>query len=128
MSGLTIGQVQKAYIAGTFTARELVQAYFDRIESVDKSGPRLNSILARSTTALQEADELDIYLRATEHLEGSLHGIPTIAKDQIENKGIITTFASTVARNHIPNEDASLVKKLKNSGAAIIAKSTVPGE
>jgi Asp-tRNA(Asn)/Glu-tRNA(Gln) amidotransferase A subunit family amidase len=50
------------------------------------------------------------------------------SKDQIETKGIITTFGFTVAKYHVSDEDATLVKKLKNSGAVVIGKSIMPSE
>ena len=128
LSELAINQVHSAYTTGTFTAIELVQAYLDRIKSPDKTGPRLNFILAQPTTALQEADDLDGYLRTTGGLKEGLHSIPTIIEDQIETKGIITIFGSIVEKHHVPDEDAAPVQKLKNSGAVVIAKSTMPGE
>jgi Amidase len=105
LSELTISQVHSAYTTGTVTAIELVQAYLDRIKSPDKTGPTLNFILAQSTTALREADDLDGYLRTTEGLKGGLHSIPTIIEDQIETKGsIITIFGSIVEKHHVPDE------------------------
>ena len=128
LSELTISEVQSAYLAGEYSARKLVQAYFDRIKAIDENGPRLNSILTVSPFALNEADHLDAYLKLTGKLKGPLHGIPTIVKDQIETKGIRTTFGSIAAKDHLPDQDATLIRNLKRSGAIIIAKSTMPGE
>ena len=128
LSELTISEIHSAYIAGEYSARELVQAYFDRIKNLDENGPRLNSILTISPFAVNEADHLDAYLKLTGKLKGPLHGIPTIVKDQIETKGITTSFGSIAAKNHIPDQDATLISNLKRSGAIIIAKSTMPGK
>lgn len=99
LSELTIGQIHSAYRAKTYTARELVQAYLDRINGFDKNSPHINSIITFSSSALQEADDLDRYLRVTGKLKSTLHGIPTIVKDQIETEGIKTTFGSITMNN-----------------------------
>lgn len=123
---LTIDNIHEAYRAQTFTCRELVQAYLIRIEALDANGPKVNSILARSTIALHEADILDS-LWKTSGKCGALHGIPIIVKDQAETKGITTTYGSIVAKDNVPEEDATVITKLKAAGAIILAKSTLCG-
>lgn len=127
---LTISQVHEAYKAGTYTCRQLVEAYLQRIKAVDQdsNGPKLNSILAISSVALSEADELDTKLKEKNQFVGPLHGVPVIVKDQAQTKGIVTTFGSIVAKDYVPDEDATLITKLKNAGAIILAKSTMPGK
>ena len=48
-------------------------------------------------------------------------------KDQVETKGIATTFGSIIAKDHVTDRDATVVKKLKEAGAIVLAKSTMPG-
>ncbi|MEU6577160.1 amidase [Streptomyces sp. NPDC046805] len=122
----TIADVHAAYRAGTLTARALVQAYLERIAAVDAGGPQLNSILAVNAGALADADVLDEHLRSTGELTGPLHGIPVVLKDQIETAGLTTTFGSQTAKDHVPEHDATIVARLRNAGAIILAKTTMP--
>jgi amidase len=80
---ITIDQAHDGFKAGNFTARDLAAAFFDRIAKLDKSGPQINSTMALSTTALDEAAELDAYFKKTGQLRGRLHGIPVLVKDQV---------------------------------------------
>jgi amidase len=123
---LTIDQVHSAYRNGTYTCRQLVEAYFKHIISIDKAGPKLNALNAHSHTALDEADTLDKYLETKSEFIGPLHGIPIIVKDQCDTIGIETTYGNVLCK-HVPTTDATLVRKLKEAGAVILAKSTMPG-
>jgi amidase len=123
---LTIDQVHSAYRNGTFTCRQLVEAYLHRIDSLDQKGPRLNAITTVSPLALEEADALDAFYRTNRSFAGSLHGIPIIVKDQCDTKGVSTAYGSVCCK-HIPTEDATLVEKLRGAGGVILAKSTMPG-
>lgn len=125
---LTVADVHSAYKAGEYTCRKLVEFFLHRINTLDRDGPKLNSILARSSTALEEADALDEYLKRTNNFIGKLHGIPVIVKDQAETKEIVTTYGSIIAKDHVPTQDATVIRKLKLEGAIILAKSTMPGQ
>jgi Asp-tRNA(Asn)/Glu-tRNA(Gln) amidotransferase A subunit family amidase len=122
----TIASIQEGYRSGAFTAREVVQAYLDRIEAVDRSGAALNSIITVSSSALAEADALDAALAASGELSGPLHGVPVVVKDQVETAGIITTFGSAASGDYLPTKDASAMARLKAAGAIILAKTTMP--
>lgn len=123
---LTIDQVHTAYKRGTYTARHLTEAYIARIKALDQTGPKLNAITAVSTTALDEAVALDHYFESNSKFIGPLHGIPVIVKDQCDTKGLETTYGNLRCK-HIPTEDATLVKRLRDAGAIVLAKSTMPG-
>ena len=51
-----------------------------------------------------------------------MHGIPTAIKDQIYTKGILTTGGSTILRDFVPDEDATVMTKLNASGAVLLGK------
>jgi Asp-tRNA(Asn)/Glu-tRNA(Gln) amidotransferase A subunit family amidase len=127
---LTIARAHQGFRDGTFTTRQVVEYYLDRIEKLDKASKDqpLNSILAVSKTALEEADALDAHLKSTSALKGSLHGIPVLVKDQAATKGLTTTYGSILAKDNVPSEDATLVAKLKAAGAIVLAKTTMPGK
>lgn len=122
---LTIDQVHSAYKGGIYTCRQLVQAYLERIKSLDKAGPKLNAITAVSPFALEEADTIDAYFKDHGSFIGPLHGVPVIVKDQCDTKGVETTYGNVCCK-HVPTEDATLVRKLRDAGAVIMAKSTMP--
>ena len=68
----TIDDIHSAYKSGHLTCRQLVQMYLDRIESFDQKGPAINAIISLNSTALQEADRLDVAFKAS-GLVGPLH-------------------------------------------------------
>ena len=65
-------------------------------------------------------------MRKTGKLSGPLHGIPVAVKDQAETKGLATSFGSIALKGYVPTEDATLVVKLKEAGAIILGKTTLP--
>lgn len=99
---LTIAQVQNGLRAGHFTAKELAATFLDRIERLDKSGPRLNSTMAISSTVLDEAATLDDYLKTHGQFKGKLHGIPVLVKDQVSTKSWLTFFQLICHRLTLP--------------------------
>ncbi|KAF3059416.1 Glutamyl-tRNA(Gln) amidotransferase subunit A [Daldinia childiae] len=122
---ITIEIAHDGFKTGKFTAKELASAFLERIAKWDKAGPRINSTMAMSVTALEEAEALDYYLKEHGKLMGRLHGIPVLIKDQADTKGMVTTYGSAVARHNIPDEDAFVVTKLKEAGAVILGKTTL---
>ncbi|KAH8883458.1 amidase signature enzyme, partial [Thozetella sp. PMI_491] len=122
---LTIAQAQNGFRTGQFTAKDLCSLFLERISSLDKDGPKINSTMALSSTVLGEASELDDYFQKTGQFKGKLHGIPVLVKDQADTKGMVTTYGSSVARSNIPKRDATVITKLKESGALILGKTTM---
>ncbi|CZR61853.1 uncharacterized protein PAC_11750 [Phialocephala subalpina] len=122
---LTIDQVHAAYRRKEYTCRQLVETYIEHIKSLDKVGPKLNAITVISPLALDEADSLDAYYKEHGTFVGSLHGVPVIVKDQCDTKGVETTYGNICCK-HIPVQDSTLVRKLREAGAVIMAKSTMP--
>ena len=120
----TIPELQKWMTEGKTTSKALVQAYFDRIEAYDARGPRLNSIIAINPNALKEAEKLD-QERATKGPRGPLHGIPIILKDNYDTADMPTTAGSPALAGFVPSDDAYQVRKLREAGAVILAKSNM---
>lgn len=76
--------------------------------------------------ALQQAKKLDIEFQATHKIKGPLHGIPFTVKDQFNIKDVDTTLGY-VGRSFNPaQQDAVLVRILKDMGAIVIAKTNLP--
>ena len=120
----TIADIHSAYRSGSLKARQLVQMYLDRIDSYDKKGPRINSLIALNSGALQEAERLDTAFEASGPV-GPLHGIPIVMKDQADIEGMPTTLGSVLFKDHMPGRDAFVVARLKAAGAIFIGKAAL---
>ena len=120
----TISDLQEAMRAGTVTAVQLVDAYLARIDAYDRKGPRINSIIAINPKAREEAAALDRE-RAARGPRGPLHGIPLVIKDNIDMAGLPTTAGSLAFATLFPADDAFQVKKLREAGAVILAKTNL---
>lgn len=120
----TIPEIHRAMEQGRLTARELVQMYLDRIEAYDRQGPSLNAIIVINPNALKRADELDAEF-ARSGLTGPLHGIPIIVKDNYDTHDLPTTAGSRALAGSIPPDDAFQVRRLREAGAIVLAKSNM---
>jgi amidase len=120
----TISQVHDAMKAGRLTCRALVDRYLKRIEAYDKNGPAINAIVLVNPDVEKQADELDRRF-AQSGLTGPLHCVPMIVKDNFETKGLRTTNGALALAKFIPNQDAFLVKRVKEAGALVLAKSNM---
>jgi amidase len=122
---LTITRLQEGYKTGKYTVKDVVKAYLDRINEIDKNGPGLNSVIEINPDALVIAEELDKQL-ASGKSSGSLFGIPVILKDNIDTHDKMhTTAGATALRNSFPKSDSHVARMLREAGAVIIAKSNL---
>jgi Asp-tRNA(Asn)/Glu-tRNA(Gln) amidotransferase A subunit family amidase len=120
----TISQVHEAMKAGRLTCRELVRQYLRRIAAYDKNGPAINSIVAPNPDAEKEADELDRRF-AQAGPTRPLDCVPMIVKDNFETKGMQTSDGALAFAGYLPENDAFLVKRVKEAGAIVLAKSNM---
>ena len=121
---ITVDALQQGYAGGHFTTRQVVQAYLDRMEAIDKNGPALNAVRALNPDALQIADELDRE-RSEGNLRGPLHGVPILLKDNIDTRDMPTTAGSRFLAGSVPPDDAFIVKRLRKQGAVILGKTNL---
>lgn len=119
LSELTIAQIHVAYTKGEFTSEQLVQAYLDRIDTVN---PKINALTSINPKAIEIAKALDEEYKKTGILR-PLHGIPMIVKDNINTIGMPTTAGSLALADFYPETDAFIIQKLEEAGAIILAKS-----
>jgi amidase len=111
--------------SGRVSAQQLVAAYFARMDAFDRSGPSLNSVLARNPRALADARLLDEE-RARGHVRGPLHGIPILIKDNIESADPLPTTAGSLAlANNLTQRDAPVVARLRAAGAIVLGKTNL---
>lgn len=110
---------------GEVTAVELVEWYSERIETMDKAGPRLNAIIEINPDARSIAQSLDREWQ-TSGPRGPLHGIPVVLKANIDTADQMYTSAGSLAlAEHVPQEDAFIVKRLRDAGAVILGKANL---
>jgi aspartyl-tRNA(Asn)/glutamyl-tRNA(Gln) amidotransferase subunit A len=101
------------------SAVELAEASLERLERL---GPRLNAVVTLTRTlALDQARHADAELRNGRD-RGPLHGIPYGAKDLLATKGIPTTWGAEPFREQVFDYDATVVERLRDAGAVLVAK------
>lgn len=122
---ITLMQLHQGYIDGKFSVAQVVADYLSRIETIDKNGPALNSIITINPDALSIAKELDKELEAGK-IRGPMHGIPVILKDNIDtHDGMPTTAGAVILKKSIAPADSRIARLLKDAGAVIIAKANL---
>ena len=120
----TIDDVHAALTSRQITCRELVQRYLDRIEAYDEAGPALNTIQHINPSALQQAESLDSTFAASGPV-GALHCIPVLLKDQVETRDMPTTYGSALFEGFVSGRDATIVVRMQEAGAIILAKTNM---
>ena len=121
----TIASLGEKLASGKYTSEQLVQLYLKRIETVDKNGAQLNSVIEINPDAIAIAVAMDKESKAGKS-RGPLHGIPVLIKDNIDTADKMQTTAGSLAMvGNIASKDAFIVKKLRESGAIIIGKTNL---
>src|SRR5215471_8445459 len=120
----TIAQIHDAMKAGRLTCRALVDGYLKRIDAYDKNGPAINAIVQINPDAQQQADDLDRRY-AQGGPTGPLHCVPAIVKDNFETIGLQSAAGSLSLKGFVSGKDAFLVKRIKDAGAIVLAKSNM---
>ena len=120
----SIEELQRAMQAREVTSRQLVDLYLARIAAYDQQGPALNAIIATNPRAREAADALDAE-RAQGKIRGPLHGIPVLVKDNYETIEMATSAGSIALSAFHPQRDAFMVRRLKDAGAVILAKTNM---
>lgn len=101
------------------TSVDLTQAYLERLQ---KFGEKLGAVVTiTKELALKQAQTADEEIKAGKY-KGLLHGIPYGVKDLLATKGILTTWGATPYKDQIFDYDATVVRKLTEAGAVLVAK------
>jgi Asp-tRNA(Asn)/Glu-tRNA(Gln) amidotransferase A subunit family amidase len=104
------------------TSEKLTRFYLDRLK---KYGSKLECVVTLTEDlALAQAKRADAEIAAG-HYRGPLHGIPYGAKDLLATKDIRTTWGAAPYTNQVFNSDATVIKRLEDAGAVLIAKTTL---
>ena len=98
---------------------ELTKMYLSRLK---KYGPKLLCVVTLTEDlAMKQAQVADDDLKRGKY-RGPLHGIPWGAKDLFATKGIKTTWGAEPYRDQVIDYDATVVERLRNAGAVLVAK------
>jgi Asp-tRNA(Asn)/Glu-tRNA(Gln) amidotransferase A subunit family amidase len=101
---------------------DLTSMYLDRLKRYDA---KLECVISfTEELAMKQAKRADEEIASGKY-RGPLHGIPWGAKDLLATKGYKTTWGAMTHKDQMIDEDATVVKKLDEAGAVLIAKLTL---
>ena len=116
---LTIAEAGALIAKRELSPVELVESRLGRIERLDGKLHSFIRVLAEEARAAARSAEAEIMAG---RWRGPLHGIPIGLKDIYETKGVPTTAHSKVLIDHVPRQDATSVRRLKEAGAIVLGK------
>jgi amidase len=102
---------------------EVLDAHLAVIEAVN---PKLNAIVTLAAEQARDGARLAEIAVGKGGPLGPLHGLPVAIKDITLTAGIRTTFASPLYEDHVPADDAEVVRRLKAAGAIVLGKTNTP--
>ncbi len=115
-------QLIQAIRAGALSAQDVTAAYLARIEAVN---PRLNAVTIVAEDALQQARLADQRQANGQEL-GPLHGLPFTVKDTFSTAGLLSQLDTRIRQRYVAPEDATVVKRMRQAGAILLAKTNCP--
>ena len=123
-AGRSIAAMQEDLRAGRTTSEKLVAACLARIAAIDKAGPALQAVLAVNPRAAEDARQSDRERQAG--VQGPLHGIPILLKDNIETADPMPTTAGSLAlRGNVSGRDATVAARLRAAGVIVLGKTNL---
>jgi aspartyl-tRNA(Asn)/glutamyl-tRNA(Gln) amidotransferase subunit A len=102
---------------------EVVDAILDRIERTKALNAYVTLDVEGARRAAKAAERA-VTRRGT--ALGPLHGVPFSVKDLVVTKGMRTTFGTPLYKDHVPDEDAPSVARMKAAGATLLGKTNTP--
>ncbi len=117
----SVADLAAGLAVGRWTSVSLVGVYRARIERL---GPRFSAVRCLVGDCLEQATASD-QVRAASGPRSLLEGIPVIVKDNIDVAGTPTTGGALALEHSVPATDATLVRRLRDAGAVILAKANL---
>ncbi|MBN1301214.1 MAG: amidase [Melioribacteraceae bacterium] len=116
---LSVGQLAHLLRTGQITSVELTKLYIKRLKEYD---PVLQCVITlMEEYAMQRASEADKEISKGNY-RGVLHGIPFGVKDLLAVNGYKTTWGAVPYKDQYIDETATVVRKLEDAGAVLVAK------
>lgn len=119
---LSATEQRRRIAARELTVVEYVEACLERVKQLN---PTLNAIVTLNPNALDDAAQLDKRIKKGED-PGPLCGLTVGIKDVTPVAGLRTTYGSPIYADHVPAEDALVVRRLREAGAVILGKTNCP--
>ena len=111
--------------AGEITSEAVVSFYLERIASIDRSGPSIQSIISINPKASIDAKASDARRQQGLSL-GPLDGVPILVKDNIETADMMPTTAGSLAlKDNLAAQDSPVVARLREGGAIVLGKTNL---
>jgi amidase len=117
-----VAETVRLTTSGEASAVEAVEASLARIAELDPGLNAFSVVLAEEARA--EAADRDRAL-AEGRTPGPLHGVPVAIKEEIDVAGCVTTFGGEANSTPVA-ADAEVVRRLREAGAVIVGKTTMP--
>ena len=118
----TIGQSAHLIRTRQISSLELTEMYLSRLE---RFGPQLECVITLTRElAIEQAKRADVLIKNGKYL-GPLHGIPYGAKDLLAVEGYKTTWGAMTHKDQFVESTATVIKKLEEAGAVLLAKLTL---
>jgi len=115
----SVGDLAELLRTRKVTSEELTRMYLGRLK---RYGPKLECVVTLTESlAVRQARRADAEIAAGKY-RGPLHGIPYGVKDLLSTKGYRTTWGAAPYKDQFIDEDASVVKRLEEAGAVLVAK------
>src|SRR5262252_6118034 len=116
---LSVSQLSELIKSRQVSPVEVVAGYLDRI---DRLNDRLYAYLTVCRDQAVEAARASERELARGAYRGPFHGVPVAVKDQLNTAGIRTTCGTPIFNDVVPDEDATVIAKLKSAGAILLGK------
>lgn len=116
---LSLSEVCRRIKSGELTSKAVTEHALERIRATESRYRAF--VTVTDDAAMQTAERLDA-ARANGEPLGALHGVPIAVKDLLWTKGVRTTCGTRVLANWVPQQDATVVTRLKDAGAVILGK------
>jgi len=123
---LSATELRRRVAAGELSPVEVLEAC---LEQVDRHNEGINAVVTLDETAREQAHEQarEIERRLAAGKDpGLLCGLPVGIKDVTPVAGVRTTYGSPLHSDHVPDEDALVVRRLREAGAVILGKTNTP--
>ena len=120
---LDAGELTQAYANGAVTPVAALQSVLARLDEVN---PGINAVITRDDAAAMTAAQASAARWSRGEPLSELDGVPISVKDNISVRGLPCRWGSRLFADHVPDLDETPVRRLRDAGAMIFAKTNVP--
>ncbi|MBE81995.1 MAG: hypothetical protein CME21_05465 [Gemmatimonadetes bacterium] len=118
----SVGELGRLYRSGELSPVEVTRAHLDEIAA--QNGTTHDYITVTGERALADASAAEVAFRAGDDV-GPLQGIPIALKDLVDTAGIATTAGTKIWKDRVPDEDATVARRLASAGSVLLGKTNL---